>query len=111
MGLWKLLLLAEQVTRIAQLTVACVAHTACPDGPTAVREPVAPGYLPGSVPTTFVRGELLLTGPDAGRLVDVRGRVVKRLAAGKNDLRGLAAGIYFVHPPDRALPVRRLILI
>ena len=102
---------SSQVTRIAKMTVACVAHNACPDGPTAIAEPWPPALRSLAIPTTFAHGQLVFKGQEASRLVDVHGRVVRVLAAGTNDLRGVAAGVYYVQPPDRALPVRRLILV
>jgi len=62
-------------------------------------------------PTLFVRGQLELRPGETGELYDASGRRLARLAAGANDLRGLASGVYFLGiEADGAKAQQKLIL-
>jgi len=81
--------------------------------PTGTAQPGEPERAAAAGPT-LVRGSLLLPLVGAGALLDVGGRVVAALQPGRNDVRSLPAGVYFLRArtgcgqpsPDRVILLR-----
>ncbi len=64
----------------------------------------------GRRPPLIVRGSLLLQGTGRAALHDATGRLVLMVRDGPNDVRGLAAGVYFLCAPARP-DSRRILLL
>jgi hypothetical protein len=67
------------------------------------------GAKPG--PAAIVRGMLELRPTETGELFDASGRKLMRLAAGKNDLRHLAPGVYFLGIEAEGVKAQRKLIL
>jgi len=69
-----------------------------PDTTTAVEEKVV--SRPGPRQRLFARGVFQFGGEAAGELLDIAGRHVVELEPGRNDIRRVAPGVYFVRQKE-----------
>jgi DNA-binding beta-propeller fold protein YncE len=80
------------------------------DLPVGIEEGPAAGLRARPSAASVIRGSLFLTGASRSELLDATGRCVARLQRGKNDLRALAPGVYFVRRAEPGADISRLVL-
>jgi hypothetical protein len=75
-----------------------------------IEEGPAAGLRARHSAASVIRGSLFLTGTSLSELLDATGRCVARLQRGKNDLRVLAPGVYFVRRAEPGAGISRVVL-
>jgi YVTN family beta-propeller protein len=76
-----------------------------------IRDPLPSTVTCCEYGSTFFAGRVFLRSPDPTRLMNITGRVVATLSPGENDLRHLAAGVYFAVPARGTRPTSRLVVL